>query len=110
FWGAGVGEAHRRDRSGSGSYEQGNAVAIVDKLYARLAHAVFDPWLAPRAGTGEPDTFGQLTALNSLNDLPRAQGSAYDGGWEGYLQRSLQQAVNPAIAHGYSQAYCGGNG
>jgi acyl-homoserine lactone acylase PvdQ len=109
FWGAGVGEAHRRDRSGSGSYEQGNAVAIMDKLYPRLAHAVFDPWLAPHA-TGEPDIFGQLTGLNSLNDLPRAQGSAYDGGWEGYLQRSLQQAVNPAIAHGYSQVYCGGNG
>jgi acyl-homoserine lactone acylase PvdQ len=110
FWGPGVGEAHRRDRGGSGSYEQGNAVAIMDKLYPRLAHAVFDPWLAPRAGTGEPDAFGQLTGLVSLNDLPRAQGSAYDGGWEGYLQRSLQQAVNPAVAHGYSQVYCGGNG
>jgi acyl-homoserine lactone acylase PvdQ len=109
FWGAGVPGAHRRDRSGSGSYEQGDAVTIMDKLYPRLAHAVFDPWLAP-ATAGEPDIFGQLTGLNSLNDLPRAQGSAYDGGWEGYLQRSLQQAVNPAIAHGYSQAYCGGNG
>jgi acyl-homoserine lactone acylase PvdQ len=109
FWGSGVPGAHRRDRSGSGSYEQGNAVAIMDKLYPRLAHAVFDPWLAP-ANAGEPDIFGQLTGMVSLNDLPRAQGSAYDGGWEGYLQRSLQQAVNPAIAHGYSQAYCGGNG
>jgi acyl-homoserine lactone acylase PvdQ len=110
FWGSGVPGAHRRDRSGSGSYEQGNAVAIMDKLYPRLAHAIFDPWLSPRANTSEPDSFGQLTGLNPLNDLPRAQGSAYDGGWEGYLQRSLQQAVNPAIAHGYSQVYCGGNG
>src|SRR2546422_8004655 len=31
-------------------------------------------------------------------------GSAYDGGWEGYLQRSLRQAVNPAIASGYSRS------
>ena len=110
FWGPAVPGAHRRDRSAGGSYEQGNAVAIMDKLYPRLAHAVFDPWLAPRANTGEPDSFGQLTGLNGLNDVPRAQGSAYDGGWEGYLQRSLKQAVNPAIGHGYSQAYCGGNG
>jgi acyl-homoserine lactone acylase PvdQ len=110
FWGSAVPGAHRRDRSTSGSYEQGNAVAIMDKLYPRLAHAVFDPWLAPRANSGEPDIFSQLTGMQALNDLPRAQGSAYDGGWEGYLQRSLQQAVNPAIAHGYSQAYCGGDG
>src|SRR5205807_6326737 len=110
FWGSGVAGAHRRDRDSGGSYEQGNAVAIMDKLYPRLAHALFDPWLSPRANTGEPDIFGQLAGMNGLNDLPRAQGSAYDGGWEGYLQRSLQQAVNPAIANGYSQSYCGGNG
>jgi hypothetical protein len=108
-WGSRVTGAHRRDRSGSGSYEQGNAVAIMDKLYPRLAHAVFDPWLTP-ANAGEPDIFGQLAGMNGLNDLPRAQGSAYDGGWEGYLQRSLQQAVSPAIANAYSQLYCGGNG
>jgi acyl-homoserine lactone acylase PvdQ len=110
FWGSGVPGAHRRDPSSSGSYEQGNAVTIMDKLYPRLAHAVFDPWLTPRANTGEPDSFGALAGLNPLVDLPRAQGSAYDGGWEGYLQRSLQQAVNPTLAHGYSQVYCGGDG
>jgi hypothetical protein len=71
---------------------------------------VFDPWLAAPPNTGEPDIFGQLAGMNGLNDLPRAQGSAYDGGWEGYLQRALQQAVHPALVHGYSQAYCGGNG
>jgi hypothetical protein len=109
FWGSGVPGAHRRDRSASGSYEQGNAVAIMDKLYPRLAHAVFDPWLSPHVG-GEPDSFAMLTGLNGLNDLPRAQGSAYDGGWEGYLQRALQQALNPTINHAYSQAYCGGDG
>jgi acyl-homoserine lactone acylase PvdQ len=109
-WGSVVAGAHRRDRSASGSYEQGNAVAIMDKLYPRLAHAVFGPWLSPGPNTGEPDIFGQLAGMNGLNDLPRAQGSAYDGGWEGYLQRALKQAVNPTLGHAYSQAYCGGNG
>jgi len=110
FWGPGVTGAHRRDRSGSGSYEQGNAVAIMDKLYPRLASAILGPWLSPRPNTGDADSFAQLAGLNGLNDIPRAQGSAYDGGWEGYLQRSLLQAVNPSIANGYSQAYCGGDG
>ena len=108
FWGAGVTGAHRRDRSGSGSYEQGNAVTIMDKLYPRLAHAVFDPWLAPRPNSNDGDSFGMLAGLNPLNDPPRAQGSAYDGGWEGYLQRALRQALNPRIPNGYSQVYCGG--
>jgi len=110
FWGSGVSGAHRRDRSGSGSYEQGTAVAIMDKLYPRLAHAVFDPWLAPRPNSNDGDSFGLLAGLNPLNDPPRAQGSAYDGGWEGYLQRALRQALNPRIRNRYSQAYCGGDG
>ena len=108
FWGSGVPGAHRRDRGESGSYEQGNAVAIMDKLYPRLAQAVFAPWLAPRSNSSDADSFGQLTSLMGINDIPRAQGSAYDGGWEGYLQRSLRQAVHPTLAHGYSQLYCGG--
>jgi acyl-homoserine lactone acylase PvdQ len=100
-WGAAnVPGAHRRDRSGSGSYEQGNAVAIMDALYPRLAHAIFDPWL-------DGGQFSRLAGINPLNNPPGPLGSAYDGGWEGYLQRALRQAANPLIANGYSQNYCG---
>jgi acyl-homoserine lactone acylase PvdQ len=101
-WGDGkddVPGAHRRDRSGSGSYEQGNAVAIMDALYPRLTHAIFDPWL-------DSSQYGQLAGINGIDDIPRSQGSAYDGGWEGYLQRSLLQALGRAN-HPYSQSYCG---
>jgi acyl-homoserine lactone acylase PvdQ len=98
-WGGGVPGAHRRDRSGSGSYEQGNAVAIMDSLYRHLPHAVFDPWL-------DSGQYQQLTGLVGINDIPRGQGSAYDGGWEGYLQRSLNQARGAATSP-YSQSYCG---
>jgi hypothetical protein len=98
-WGSSVPGAHRRDRAGTGSYEQGNAVAIMNELYPRLTHAVFDPWLTSAQ-------YGQLAGIMPIDDLPRAQGSAYDGGWEGYLQRSLQQAVGH-ISHAYSQSYCG---
>jgi acyl-homoserine lactone acylase PvdQ len=99
-WSGSVPGAHRRDRSSTGAYEQGNAVAIMDALYPRLAHAIFDPWL-------DGGQFSRLAGINPLNNPPGALGSAYDGGWEGYLQRALRQAVNPAIANGYSQNYCG---
>ena len=95
--------AHRRALVDSSRYDEGTAVAIMDALYPRLAHAVFDPWL-------DATQFGLLAGLNALNNPPGPLGSAYDGGWEGYLQRSLRQAVNPAIANGYSQVYCGGDG
>jgi acyl-homoserine lactone acylase PvdQ len=100
FWASGVPGAHRRDRSASGAYEQGNAVAIMDALYPRLTHAVLDPWL-------NASQYDQLRGLMGINNPPGALGSAYDGGWEGYLQRALRQAVNPAIANPYSQSYCG---
>jgi acyl-homoserine lactone acylase PvdQ len=92
--------AHRRDRAVSGAYEQGSAVAIMDDLYPRLTHAVFDPWL-------DSGQYGMLAGLLPIVDLPGPLGSAYDGGWEGYLQRAFRQAVNPAIANPYSQSYCG---
>ena len=95
--------AHRRALVDPSRYDEGTAVAIMDALYPRLAHAVFDPWL-------DATQFGLLAGLNALNNPPGPLGSAYDGGWEGYLQRSLRQAVNPAIANGYSQVYCGGAG
>ena len=100
FWGSDVPGAHRRDINGDGSYDQGTPVAIMDDLYPRLAHAVFDPWL-------DPSQFNLLRTLNGLNDPPGDGGSAYDGGWEGYIQRALQQSIG-ASAHPYSQSYCGG--
>ncbi|MHB8669348.1 MAG: penicillin acylase family protein [Acidimicrobiales bacterium] len=99
FWGPSVPGAHRRDRSGSGAYEQGNAVAIMDALYPRLTHAVFDPWL-------DAGQYRQLASLNAIDNPPGATGSSYDGGWEGYLQRSLDQSLGQASAP-YSQSYCG---
>ncbi len=92
--------SHRRALVNPSRYEEGTAVAIMDNLSPRLAHAVFDPWL-------DSSQFSQLVAINPLNDPPGPKGSSYDGGWEGYLQRSLGQAVDPSLANGYSQPYCG---
>jgi acyl-homoserine lactone acylase PvdQ len=92
--------AHRRALVDPGAYDMGSAVAIMDALYPRLAHAVFDPWL-------NGSQFGQLVSINGIDNPPGPGGSAYDGGWEGYLQRALDQALSPSIANPYSQSYCG---
>ena len=92
--------AHRRALASPQAYDMGSAVAVMDAFYPRLAHAVFDPWL-------NAAQLGQLTSIMGLNDPPGPGGSAYDGGWEGYLQRSLRQALNPSIPNAHSQSYCG---
>ncbi|MHB8512255.1 MAG: penicillin acylase family protein [Actinomycetota bacterium] len=99
FWGADVPGAHRRDLHSTGSYDQGTAVAIMDELYPRIAHAIFDPWL-------DSDQFSMLRGMNSLNNPPGPGGSSYDGGWEGYIQRAMLQSIGQAGAP-YSQSYCG---
>jgi hypothetical protein len=63
-WSGGVPGAHRRDRSGRGSYEQGNAVAMMDELYPRLTHAAFDPSL-------DPSQYAQLAGILQIGDAPR---------------------------------------
>jgi acyl-homoserine lactone acylase PvdQ len=94
--------SHRRESaSDPNAYDQGAAVAIMDDLYPRLTHAVFDPWLTA-------SDYSRLSAeILGINDPPGAKGSAYDGGWEGFLQRAFRQAVNPSITAAYSQSYCG---
>jgi acyl-homoserine lactone acylase PvdQ len=95
-----AGGAHRRAIVDYNRYDEGTAVAVMDQLYPRLAHAIFDPWL-------DSGQFSRMTGIMGLNNPPGALGSAYDGGWEGYLQRSLAQAVNPSLTPRYSQSYCG---
>ena len=71
----------------------------MDELYPRLTHAIFDPWL-------DSSQYGSLAEIMPINDPPGPVGSAYDGGWEGYLQRALLQALGRA-PHPYAQSYCG---
>jgi acyl-homoserine lactone acylase PvdQ len=108
--------AHRRGQNEeNGGYDQGNAVAIMDDLYPRLVHKVFDAaWIGPDAyrllDPGAGENINRQPGLHPLADPPGSKGSAYDassGGWESNLQRAFRQAMNGGIANGYSQSYCG---
>ena len=101
--------AHRRESAGDpNSYQQGNAVAIMDALYPNLVHAIFDPWLGDHNAPG--NLYPKVFALKKLSDAPGPVGSAYDessGGWESYVNTALRQVSGQPIDDAASQVYCG---
>ena len=115
WWANGMG-AHRRAPSGTSYqyveplYADGNAVAVMDKLYPNLVFAIFNPWFGDSASSSS--IYARIFALEPLYDPAQYQGlgSAYDGsagGWESYVNTVLRQVLNPGIADAYSQSYCG---
>jgi acyl-homoserine lactone acylase PvdQ len=100
--------AHRRDRETptsdpkhprpvpDGCYDEDAAVALMDAWYPLLLHAVFDPQLA---GLYDKIPVG-------FDDAPGPVGSAYQGGFYGYLQRALREAAGRAGAVHYRVLHC----
>jgi acyl-homoserine lactone acylase PvdQ len=93
--------AHRRDRDGNGVYEQAEAVRIMDAWWPRLLESQFQPTI----GTG---LFDQIQTMIGFDDVPRAQGSAYQSGWYGYVQKDLRSVLGKKVKGRYSREYCGG--
>jgi hypothetical protein len=92
--------AHRRDRDGNGVYEQAEAVRIMDTWWPLLLEAQFKPAL----GDG---LFEKLQSMIGFDDIPRAQGSAYQSGWYGYAQKDLRTVLGKRVKGRYSREYCG---
>jgi hypothetical protein len=91
-------------------YADGNAVAIMDKLYPNVVSAIFNPWFGDPSSSSS--IYAKVFALDPLYDPAQYQGlgSAYDGsagGWESYVNTVLRQVLSPNIADAYSQSYCG---
>lgn len=52
---------------------------------------------------------GLLRRLVSRDNSPRrANGSAYGGGWYGYVQKDLRSLLGRRVRGAYSRRYCGG--
>jgi acyl-homoserine lactone acylase PvdQ len=93
--------AHRhKAKATSKQYEQHAAVAIMDQLEPNLIESVYNRLLAAGGVGGQGSTGGATTPgysilpmqfVNTPNSGDAHLGSAYDGGWEGYLQKTLQQ-------------------
>jgi hypothetical protein len=97
-----VNGAHRKKaKPAATQYQAHSAVAIMDELEPRLIESVYNRLLLNGGGiTGAGSTGGASTPgyailpmqfVNTPNSGNAHLGSAYDGGWEGYLQKTLQQ-------------------
>ena len=103
--------AHRRKAAaGDAQYAHAPAVAIADELVPRLIRALYDPILAA-GGVGSVGSNGGATSagynalpmqfVNTPNSGNKHLGSAYDGGYEGYVVSTLQQLLGRAPADGF---------
>ncbi len=73
--------------------------AIMDAVWPRIARAV----LSPVVGSALPD----LEALQPLDDSANDQGSAYDNGWYGYVDKDLRSLMGRSVRGAFTRKYCG---
>ncbi|WP_197477541.1 penicillin acylase family protein, partial [Alcanivorax sp. HI0044] len=91
--------AMRRDRDGSGNYDEEAAVALMDAWYPLMIDT-----LLPQI-TAVEDVDGQNLSLMGRDNKPGAGGSAYNNGYYGYLERVLEQALGTS-ANPYRALRC----
>jgi acyl-homoserine lactone acylase PvdQ len=92
--------ASRLDRDGDGLIDDPGA-AIIDKAWPKLADAVMSPVLGPQ--------LGELASLISRDNPPNNQGSAFQGGWYGYVDKDLRSAAGRRVDGPFRTAFCGGD-
>jgi len=93
--------AHRRDKDADGTYEDAEAVRIMDAWWPRLVAAEFKPKL----GKG---LFDAIEDVIPLHDAPGPVGSAFINGWYGYVDKDLRMVLGERVRGRFSRSYCGG--
>lgn len=89
----------RLDRDGDGLIDDPGA-AILDAAWPRIADAVLEPVLGPLVD--------RLAALEPRDDAPDPQGSAYQRGWYGYVEKDLRALLGRPVAGPFRTRFCGG--
>ena len=100
--------AHRLlSAPGDPQYEQADAVAIMDQLTPAVIRALFNPlYAAGGTNPGGYDVFPMGFVNEPFNGGAHV-GSAYDGGWEGYTVKALDQYTGTRVAQPFSSAVTG---
>ncbi len=94
--------SHRIDRNKDGHYDSEAAIRIIDAWWPRLVTAEFEPTLGSAS-------FDAVHSMIAFDDPNRNQhlGSAFDGGWYGYVSKDLRTVLGDRVRGGYSRIYCG---
>jgi acyl-homoserine lactone acylase PvdQ len=91
---------HRRDVDSSGTYDNSDAVAIMDAWWPKWIDAQFGPALGKTLTKAVVGRIG-------LGDVPNIhQGSSFDDGIWGHAQKDLRRALGLKV-RGWSRTYCG---
>lgn len=93
--------AHRVDRNGDGFYEDSGAVALMDAWWEPLLRGIYEPVLGR-------DLVERVRSLLPFDDPPGPGGSAYFGGWYGYVEKDMRTLLGRRVRGRYSRRYCGG--
>jgi hypothetical protein len=95
----------RRDRNHDGVYEHSDAIRILDAWWPRWVKAQFQPALGGKAYQAITST---LEIENPPNNHGDHLGSAYQGGWYGYVRKDLRSLLGREVKGRYGRRYCGG--
>jgi acyl-homoserine lactone acylase PvdQ len=94
----------RIDHDQDGQYGHAEAIRILDAWWPRLLEAEFEPEMGA-------DLFDAVHAVlgfdNEPNNHGQHLGSAYQGGWWGYVSKDLRRVLGQPATDGFSRTYCG---
>ena len=77
--------------------------AVLDAAWQPMARAVLSPVLGDLAAADGP-----LVGLQRVDDSPdQGNGSAYDDGWYGYVDKDLRTLLGDRVRGRFSRIYCG---
>jgi acyl-homoserine lactone acylase PvdQ len=94
--------AHRIDRNRDGTYDDTEAVRIMDAWWPRLVEAQFKPTLGG-------DLYSRVAGeLADDSDRTDHLGSAFDTSAYGFVQKDLRDLLGVHVRGPYSRVYCGG--
>jgi hypothetical protein len=95
-------------------YQQADAVAIMDQLTPAVIKAFFDPLFAAGGTNSGGYNVFPMGFVNEPYNGGSHLGSAYDGGWEGYTVKALDQFTGTSVAQPFSPVVtaklCGSGG
>ncbi|HET8642764.1 MAG TPA: penicillin acylase family protein [Pseudonocardiaceae bacterium] len=94
--------SHRRSPAeGTNYYDHSMAIQLMDAWWPRLVPALFGPSLGDAL-------YGSLTGIIGLDNKPGPNGSAYQDGWYGYVEKDLRAVLGDPVAGANPVRFCGG--
>ncbi len=76
------------------------AAAAMDAVWTPIAETVLGPTLG--------ELLPEFKSMAAPDNPPSFTGSAFDGGWYGYVYKDLRTILGQSVLQPYSRIYCGG--